>query len=1230
VTPHASTVTTIGDRMTSRQARPTLVAALAVAIFLGFVVRESWTGNPITGDSLLFFLIVGVTIGSIYAVAASGLVVTYTTSGIFNFAQGAIGMIMAFVYWELKVNSGVQTFVALLLTVLVAAPLFGIAIERVLMRRLTDAPLVAKLVVTIGLMLALIGIASWIWDPNEPRSIGTFFGSDGFNVAQTFVPWYRVITIVAGLLLALLLRVVLYRTRLGIAMRAVVDNRDLAALNGARPGRVSMFSWALGSSMAALAGIFLAEELSNLNVEALTLLIVDAFAAAIIGRLRSLPLTYFGGILIGLAVSFQQNFLTWSGRWTQATPAIPIIILFLALLFVPPARIEGRTSQRVITPHVPTIRTAAIAMAILFGLVLALSLVLGRTDVRTLTLGVSIAFIMLSLVPLTGWAGQISLAQITFAGVGAFALVEWGSGLGGFGGLLLAGLFAVPFGVMMALPALRLQGLYLALASMAFARMAEFVFFDQPEVFGNGARRIGSLSILGFDVSEPFDVFGVHFGQDAGMLLFVTALFGIVGVGVVALRRGSLGRRLIAMRDSPAACATLGVNLLATKLIVFAISAAIAGFAGALVGVHLGSAGTRDFQMLNGLSYVLLVVVGGVGVVSGALFGGVQFVAFQTWIAQLLPSITVFGRDLFQLLPRAGPGLAGIAIGRQPAGVIPTVGHDVRARNAQRRAKRGPPSAGTPKVAQPERPATAPKARVGTPECDVALLSIGEVSVRFGGVQALDDITIDVETGRVTGLIGPNGAGKTTLFNVITGLQSPNAGRVVLDGDDVTHAKPHRRARLGIGRTFQRLETFGTLTVRDNVRVAAEMRRGWSREHFDTRALVQDIIGRIGLDSVADERVDGLATGTARLVEVARALATKPRVLLLDEPSSGLDESETRALGTLLRDLASSGLAVLLVEHDMRFVMGTCDNIHVLDFGRLIAAGRPDEIQADPSVRAAYLGSGRARTEVDSCSTPNISLTEPVDYSALLAAAAPSDGGVAAAAIELSGITAGYGTIEVLDGVDLAVMPGQVFALFGPNGAGKSTTLKVLSGQVRPNEGSIYLHGEDVTSWASDRLARDGVCLVPEGRGIFPNLTVTENLRMAVYTGTSSRTVFDRAFERFPLLRERRKQVAGTLSGGEQQMLSMARAMAIDPKVLLLDELSMGLAPLIVEELYEVVKRIASEDVSILIVEQFAHEVLGVADAAAIMLHGQVQYCGDPVDVGAALDAAYLGGTVGA
>jgi ABC-type branched-subunit amino acid transport system ATPase component len=503
----------------------------------------------------------------------------------------------------------------------------------------------------------------------------------------------------------------------------------------------------------------------------------------------------------------------------------------------------------------------------------------------------------------------------------------------------------------------------------------------------------------------------------------------------------------------------------------------------------------------------------------------------------------------------------------------------------------------------------------------VALLDVSQVSVRFGGLQALDEVSVDVAAGHVTGLIGPNGAGKTTLFNVITGLQAPSTGRVLVDGEDITLAKPHQRARKGIGRTFQRLETFGTLSARDNILVAAEMRRGWSREKFNANTLTDEVIEQVGLEGVAGERVDSLPTGTARLVEVARALATKPRVLLLDEPSSGLNESETSSLGTLLRELAGEGIAVLLVEHDMSFVMGTCEQIHVLDFGRIIAVGSPSEVQASPDVRAAYLGGEQEQVAADEA--PSLVVVAQRDKASpiVIDTEAPP-------ALALRAVHAAYGAIEVIHGLDLVVPTGQVFALLGPNGAGKSSTLKVASGQLEPTSGTVEIHGRDITGTSADTLARNGVCLVPEGRGIFPNLTVTENLRMATYTGVSLKSVLDRAFERFPRLKERRKQVAGTLSGGEQQMLSMARALATDPKVLLLDELSMGLAPLIVEELYDVVKRIAADDVSILIVEQFAHEVLGVADVAAIMLHGRVEFSGAPAEVGPALDRAYLGGSI--
>jgi branched-chain amino acid transport system ATP-binding protein len=241
------------------------------------------------------------------------------------------------------------------------------------------------------------------------------------------------------------------------------------------------------------------------------------------------------------------------------------------------------------------------------------------------------------------------------------------------------------------------------------------------------------------------------------------------------------------------------------------------------------------------------------------------------------------------------------------------------------------------------------------------LLDVDSISVSFGGLLALGGASIEVEAGRVTGLIGPNGAGKTTLFNVITGLQQPTTGQVRLDGKDVTRAKRHIRARIGIARTFQRLEPFGSLTARENVLVALEMRRRWAKERYDAVEVANQLLDQVGIADVADRKVDSLPTGTARLVELARALGTAPRVLLLDEPSSGLDEDETDALGRLLLELASSGLGVLLVEHDMSFVMGTCAYINVLDFGRIIAHGTPDEIQVDPEVQRAYLGTTAGR-----------------------------------------------------------------------------------------------------------------------------------------------------------------------------------------------------------------------------------------------------------------------------
>ena len=497
-----------------------------------------------------------------------------------------------------------------------------------------------------------------------------------------------------------------------------------------------------------------------------------------------------------------------------------------------------------------------------------------------------------------------------------------------------------------------------------------------------------------------------------------------------------------------------------------------------------------------------------------------------------------------------------------------------------------------------------------------AMLEAGHLAVRFGGHMAVDDVSLEAPVGQITGLIGPNGAGKTTTFNALCGLQSTNRGEVRIDGVDVSSLPPHKRARQGLARTFQRLETFSLLSVRENVLAGAELRRrGSSIKPAD---ITDQLMDQLGLTDVADARVDSLPTGRARLVEVGRALASEPRLLLLDEPSSGLNESETEDLAKVLRRVADDGIAVLMVEHDMSLVMGSCEHIYVLDFGRIIASGGPQEVQADAAVRAAYLGDDDEAPPVERTGSP---------VTGAKGSSAPGEDAVAPV-LAVQDLSAGYGDFDVIEGIDFEVATGEVFALLGPNGAGKTTTLQVIAGLVPASRGTVSVCGRNVLGAEPDALSRAGLCLVPEGHGVFPNLTVAENLWMASFGGTSRKDLEASAYERFPRLGERRTQTAGTLSGGEQQMLAMARALATDPALLILDELSMGLAPLIVADLYERVAQIAASGLSILVVEQFAHEVLGVADTAAIMLHGHLARVGPPEDIGAELEAAYLSGSI--
>ncbi|MDH3753000.1 MAG: ABC transporter permease [Acidimicrobiia bacterium] len=669
----------------TRSSRIVIVFAVAATIA---VVATNWAGNEITVAGLSGMLIAGLALGSIYAVSATGMVVVYSTTGVFNFAQGAIGMYWAFLYWELRVNRNWPAPLALLVVVGLLAPAFGVVIDRLLMRRLQNRPLALQLMVTVGLMLALMGIAAAQWRSDRGRGIQPFFGTGGFDIGPIVITYHRLITVLVAALIAVSLRVLLHRARIGVAMRAVVDDRSLAALNGARPGTVSAVAWALGSSLAAVAGILIAPE-SRLVVEVLTLVVVDAFAAAAVGRLRSLPFTFAGAILLGVGQQFISRYLRFEDGFVNMAQALPTILLFVVVLAMPQARIEARRIGTR-TAHHPTRLThpfeALVGMTALFIVVAAWSGSWSNVGVNRGVTAMVTAIIMLSIVPLTGWAGQVSFAPLAFAGVGAVTFMHVAGDTGAWWGLLVAAAVTAPVGALMALPAVRLQSLYLALASVAFARGFELLFFTQPAIIDPtiSGRQFVDLDLFGWQVG----------GNSRSYLLVLTGLFGALVVGLVGLRRSRFGRRWVAMADSEAAAATLGISLVETKVAVFAVSAAIAGFGGALLGIQAGTVTPRDFGLLIGLPIVLLLVVGGVSLPAAALFGGVNTILFiivkDTWDLSILQTLEVLGPGFMAIALVARPSGAVAEIGRAFAPLLPWRADARHAFAADRRARRLP------------------------------------------------------------------------------------------------------------------------------------------------------------------------------------------------------------------------------------------------------------------------------------------------------------------------------------------------------------------------------------------------------------------------------------------------------------------------------------------------------------------------------------------------------------
>jgi branched-chain amino acid transport system permease protein len=598
-------------------------------------------------DMFVSYTITGLFFGAAYAVAASGLVLTYTTTRVFNLAHGATSMIMAFLYWQLHVEAGLGTWPSIALVLLVIAPAYGVALERLVMRRLTDSPVSVVLVVTLGLFVFLIGIAKYFWPSDQQRYVARFFGYDSFPVLGVQMYYHHLITIIVAAAAAAALYVLLNRTRIGTAMRAAVDNRELLELFGARANRVSMLSWAIGSSLAGLAGVLLVSQ-TGLDYYSLTFLVINSFAAAMLGRLSSLPLTYIGAMILGLLVGYSQYVHSPQFVADGLQTSLPTLMLFAILIFVPQVRLRVGQVKGILAANVPSGRRAVSGgIGLLIAAVVVLPF-LDATNTQRFGIAVTYAIVMLSLVLLTGYGGFVSLAQLSFVGVGAtvVAKLHTSSPLA----ILAAIVISAAVGALVALPVLRLTGLYLALATIAFGQLMDNLVFKSNALYGFGKfLRVKRVSLFGYD----FESTGTY-------VFFMVGVFVLLAVGLLALRRGPVGRLLIALRDSPAACGTLGLNQRWFRVAVFSASAGIAGLGGSLLAGLNRFATADDFQTMYSLLLLLAVVVAGVTTASGAFFGGL--------LLMLLPVLESTSKSLAGL-EFLVIGLGAMMLGRDPNGL---------------------------------------------------------------------------------------------------------------------------------------------------------------------------------------------------------------------------------------------------------------------------------------------------------------------------------------------------------------------------------------------------------------------------------------------------------------------------------------------------------------------------------------------------------------------------------
>ncbi len=895
---------------------------------------------------VLKYALLGLGPGAIYTLLAIGLVAIYRGSGVINFAHAGFALVGAYATYHLQVLSGHGLAFSLTAAVLLTAGL-GVLTHHLVMRPLRGASPLARVIATLGLLTVLTQAVQLEYGTQQLMT-PTPLPNDAVTVMDGVVVGRYAFWLVAiAVVVALVMTVLSARTRTGHAISAAAENPRGAAALGWAPDLLASVTWGVGGALAGLAGgLFPATTFGFVSPVPFGVLIIGALATALLGGFKSYPLALVGGLFIGAAQSAVRH---WTGQ-TGVPDAVPFLVIIAVLV----VRGRGLPLRGSITDRLPRVGTGRVRPALVVVLSGAALLWVGRgasADWYAPTIiSATFAFIGLSVVVLTGYAGQLSIAQFALAGVGAFAAGRLAVFHGwSFEPALLAGVaVAMAVGLLFALPALRTRGVNLAVVTFGLGFAVHQIVFSNSDYTAKVTP--GEISLLGLDI-EPI-------GHARNYALVCLVLLTLATLVVANVRRGRSGRRLLAVRTNERAAAAIGVNVLEAKLYAFTLSAGIAGLGGVLLGFSYPTIlYPAVFEPGASISVLVLTVIGSIGYLAGPFIGALSAPGGL---------ITLLGSDAATSAATADPGWEQyLPLAAAVALVLTLIASQHGAAEAidtatrrLRRSRRATP----PPVEQ----ATGQSVEQAASKATVApgRLEVRGLTQRFGGFTALESVDLAVGPGEVVGLLGPNGAGKTTLIDCVAGNNRLTAGTIRWDDRDVTRWAPHRRARAGLSRSFQSLELFDDLTVRENLLAAADRR--------DRRAYVLDLVrpGRpvlpaavvaavdeLGLTPLLDLRAEDLSYGQRRLGAIARAVAACPSVVLLDEPAAGLDETESAELGRLVRRLADEwGMGILLIEHDVALVLANADRVVVLDFGHKIAEGTPSEIRNDPAVRRAYLG----------------------------------------------------------------------------------------------------------------------------------------------------------------------------------------------------------------------------------------------------------------------------------